>query len=66
MMSPLPSVPKALEQFVEDLSSDNSSNVAIVVLELDIETRTFILSLQLGKTTEVNGLATVDSEGIPV
>ena len=45
---------------MQELSSDDSSNAATVVLEADMETRTVILSLHQESTTEVIGLATFD------
>ena len=52
-VSPLPSVSEAPERSVEELSSDNSSDAATILLESDTETRTSILSSHLESTTEV-------------
>ena len=52
-VSPLPSVPKAPERSIEELSSDNSSDAAPILLESDTETRTIILSSHLKSTTKV-------------
>ena len=52
-VSPLSSVPEAPERSVEELSSDNSSDAATILLESDTETRTVILSSHLESTTEV-------------
>ena len=46
MISPLPTVAKVLEHSVEELSSDDDSNAATVLLDLDSETRTIIISAQ--------------------
>ena len=46
-------MPEAPERSVEELSSDNSSDAATVLLESDTETQTVILSLHLESTTEV-------------
>ena len=46
MMSPLPTVAKLPEHSVEELSSDDDSNAATVLLDSDLETRTVIISSQ--------------------
>ena len=45
---------------MEELSSDDNSNAAIVVLESDTKTKTIILSSHLESATEVIGPATFD------
>ena len=52
-ISPLSHVPEAPKRSVEELSSDNSSNAATLLLESDTETQTVLLSSNLESTTEV-------------
>ena len=46
MMSPLPTVAEVAEHSVEELSSDNDSNAAIILLDSDSETQIVIISSQ--------------------
>ena len=46
MMSPLPTVAELPEHSVEELSLDDDSNAATVLLDLDLETQTVIISSQ--------------------
>ena len=54
MMSPLPTVAEVPEHLVEELSSDDDSNPATVLLDSDLETQTVIISSQQEDSHETN------------